>query len=482
MIDNVFELNDPVMRPGVNDVTVNGVSVLTSGNVADIKAPEYDVEKRALTVGSRKSETVVGSGSTAFGLTNEASGNYSHAEGRRTTASGNYSHTEGTDTDATSASSHAEGDSTEATGPRSHAEGYHTEASGSNSHAEGYSTEAIGNNSHAEGRNTKAISDYSHAEGHGTIASYEAQHVFGTYNTEGAFAEIVGNGTSSSVRSNARTLDWSGNEWLAGGLTIGNQYLEVPTILSGWWNPDNIEGANNSLYIKYNKDTILPTRSYSDSSLGTADNLNIDFSQYEKIRVYINAHNTEKNYNYDEIINVTNSSVNITVYDTDLETDVTLGEINFSQSTYTPLLSQAISIDTIPDEITDVYFKIKNEWIKDTVSTDITNLETSISNLEDRIGEFYIIHTTSLASQDTRNEYYVDVDFEDLLDAYENGKVVCLIDALENSPASMYMLYDVDQDSETVYEFRLKNILQNSATIYTLNAYEDSLKVYFTNS
>lgn len=39
MIDNVFELNDPVMRPGVNDVTVNGVSVLTSGNVADIKIP-----------------------------------------------------------------------------------------------------------------------------------------------------------------------------------------------------------------------------------------------------------------------------------------------------------------------------------------------------------------------------------------------------------------------------------------------------------
>ena len=58
------------------------------------------------------------------------------------------------------------------------------------------------------------------------------------------------------------------------------------------------------------------------------------------------------------------------------------------------MLSQAISIDTIPDEITDVYFKIKNEWIKDTVSTDITNLETSISNLEDSIDSQFRTQTS----------------------------------------------------------------------------------------
>jgi hypothetical protein len=33
--------------------------------------------------------------------------------------------------------------------------------------------------------------------------------------------EIVGKGTSSSARSNARTLDWNGNEVLAGKLTVG---------------------------------------------------------------------------------------------------------------------------------------------------------------------------------------------------------------------------------------------------------------------
>lgn len=37
--------------------------------------------------------------------------------------------------------------------------------------------------------------------------------------TRGTYVEIVGNGKNPSTRSNARTLDWNGNEWLAGGLT-----------------------------------------------------------------------------------------------------------------------------------------------------------------------------------------------------------------------------------------------------------------------
>lgn len=65
MIDNVFELNDPVMRPGVNDVTVNGVSVLTSGNVAEVPAIDNvtqtnttaDAEHRVLLSNSANSTT-----------------------------------------------------------------------------------------------------------------------------------------------------------------------------------------------------------------------------------------------------------------------------------------------------------------------------------------------------------------------------------------------------------------------------------------
>ena len=110
------------------------------------------------------------------------------------------------------------------------AEGNQTTASGSYAHAEGDNTTASGPFSHAEGTLTVASGSISHAEGSNTIANHALQHVFGTYNIadtnasaanyRGTYVEIVGNGTSSA-RSNARTLDWNGNETLAGTLTIG---------------------------------------------------------------------------------------------------------------------------------------------------------------------------------------------------------------------------------------------------------------------
>lgn len=138
---------------------------------------------------------------------------------------------ENTASTASGSASHAEGASTTASGNRSHAEGYYTTASGVSSHAEGHYTTASGIASHAENSNCKAFGDSSHAEGNATIANRFAQHVFGTYNTaeptttdfsvKGTYVEIVGNGTGTNNRSNARTLDWSGNEVLAGKLTVG---------------------------------------------------------------------------------------------------------------------------------------------------------------------------------------------------------------------------------------------------------------------
>lgn len=111
------------------------------------------------------------------------------------------------------------------------AEGAGTTATANYSHAEGNSTTASGESSHAEGYYTTASGNYSHAEGNNTVAQRRSQHVFGEYNVldttgsttsqKGSYVEIVGNGTSNSYRSNARTLDWSGNETLAGTLTIG---------------------------------------------------------------------------------------------------------------------------------------------------------------------------------------------------------------------------------------------------------------------
>ena len=159
---------------------------------------------------------------------NKATGEYSHAEGYHTTASDQSAHAEGYGTTASGYRSHAEGNYTKATGDFTHSEGANTTASGTNSHAEGDHTEATGTSAHSEGANTTASGFYSHAEGWHTTASGKGshteglytkassnyQHVHGQYNVEdraGTYAMIIGNGTSDTARSNALTVDWSGN-------------------------------------------------------------------------------------------------------------------------------------------------------------------------------------------------------------------------------------------------------------------------------
>ena len=152
-------------------------------------------------------------------------GQYATAEGRQTKASESNSHAEGFRTQARGDTSHAEGYFATADGNNSHAEGRETIASGKNSHAEGLFANASGDNSHAEGNSAEASGNNSHAEGYGTIASSSDQHVSGRYNiedTNNIYAEIIGNGTSLG-RGNGRTLDWNGNEVLAGKLTVGTE-------------------------------------------------------------------------------------------------------------------------------------------------------------------------------------------------------------------------------------------------------------------
>lgn len=176
-----------------------------------------------------------GDESFAYGYKSVSSGEGSFAVGtlarsynksNPVTASGTGSHAEGLSTTSSADGSHAEGLSSHASGIASHAEGRNTLASGDYSHAEGGSTNlnayttASGKYSHAEGDNTEASGEASHAEGYKTIAQGTRQHVFGRLNIAGSGIEIVGNGSiSPEIRANARTLDWSGNEWIAGTLT-----------------------------------------------------------------------------------------------------------------------------------------------------------------------------------------------------------------------------------------------------------------------
>ena len=166
-----------------------------------------------------------GEASTAIGNASEATAQCAFAAGYATVASNIAAHAEGHNTTASGSHSHAEGYYTTASGAQAHAEGYETTASGKYSHAEGYMTIASGMYSHTEGHTTKAYGFYSHAEGVGTIARGSYSHVQGKYNIEDTndkYAHIVGNGNgnTSSTRSNAHTLDWNGNAWFQGNVSI----------------------------------------------------------------------------------------------------------------------------------------------------------------------------------------------------------------------------------------------------------------------
>lgn len=123
-------------------------------------------------------------------------------------------------------------DSTYAMGIDAFAQGNITKASGNYSHAEGSGTMATALMSHAEGVATIASGYASHTEGVGTTANHDSQHAQGQFNIadnstadsieRGNYAHIVGNGTSDTARSNAHTLDWSGNAWFAGDVYVGS--------------------------------------------------------------------------------------------------------------------------------------------------------------------------------------------------------------------------------------------------------------------
>ena len=132
---------------------------------------------------------------------------------------------EGSGTKASGSKSHAEGDSAEASGLCSHAEGYGTIASGRQSHAQNYGTIT-------QGRYQTAIGRYNIAQGSGS-SSEASDHAF-----------IIGNGAANDARSNALTVDWSGNVDIASGAKykIGGTALSasdvgaMPTTTLLWTN------------------------------------------------------------------------------------------------------------------------------------------------------------------------------------------------------------------------------------------------------
>ena len=184
---------------------------------------------------------VTGQVSHGEGFYTTVSGTYSHVEGNQSTCSGNASHAEGRKTVSSGSSAHSEGNQTTASGVASHSEGNEGVASGRYSHVEGEATIANAYAMHSQGRfnvsattypewvaNTSyAVDDCITYNGSGykckaansdatfTIANWDKQ----PSNSTIAFA--LGNGTADNARSNAMTVDWSGNEYLNGDLYVG---------------------------------------------------------------------------------------------------------------------------------------------------------------------------------------------------------------------------------------------------------------------
>lgn len=199
-------------------------------------------------LGVRKSGSTVGNYSVAEGWNSTASGYASLAEGNYTTASGNDSHAEGYASIASSLCSHAEGNRTTASGGYSHAEGSYSTASG-------YS---------------------SHAQNAFTLASSDCQTAIGMCNVEdnaNTYALIIGNGASINARSNALTVDWSGNVSAAGQIkstpTTGSVTITSGIFSSTWLNTQAVAGNMVNISIA---GTFTDTSAKSWTTIGTVTN------------------------------------------------------------------------------------------------------------------------------------------------------------------------------------------------------------------
>lgn len=125
------------------------------------------------------------------------------------------------------------GQNAHAFGTRNNISGQHGFAFGRDNNVSGVMSQAMGYKNNASGKFATAI-------GNGSLANHLSQYAIGSYNEadpseaaadeRGNYLEIVGNGVDADNRSNARTLDWDGNESLSGGITLGKGTADEVTL------------------------------------------------------------------------------------------------------------------------------------------------------------------------------------------------------------------------------------------------------------
>ena len=188
--------------------------------------------------GTEWNDANVGKYSFATGLSTIASGTYSNSMGHLSTATGYYSAAMGYATTAGGNASTAMGYLTTASGHNSTSMGTQTTASGLNSTAMGQGTTASGFYSTAMGFASAATGYYSAAMGYFTSAKSGFETVLGSYNTDytplntvsGDPADrlfSIGNGTSSSSKSDALVILKNGNTGIGTSLPNAGALLHI---------------------------------------------------------------------------------------------------------------------------------------------------------------------------------------------------------------------------------------------------------------
>ena len=242
-----------------------GQATTASGSYGSHAEGSYTTASSSSSHAEGQFSSSIGSQAHSEGYATLARGTAAHSEGSYTRAYGNQAHAEGIGTNASASYSHAEGSGTyytiHVTAGQSEKEYNITEdniyipyganysnfgimdftyakkwylVTGTSTQGtdpqkkltsitldEALSSSVIQNNAPLTLVLSGAVHNYSHVEGQSNISGSPAQHVGGKFNVVTSGAEVIGGGTSNTERANIRTLDWSGNEVLAGKLTVG---------------------------------------------------------------------------------------------------------------------------------------------------------------------------------------------------------------------------------------------------------------------
>lgn len=222
------------------------------------------------------------------------------------------------------------GTSNASTGTASFVEGKANEASNNQSHAEGFGTKSTGKQSHSEGRYTIAAGERSHAQGEYTTANGYAETTIGRYNalsnstaqtsynvTNSPYILVAGNGTADNARSNAYTLDWSGNGWYAGKLTIGTAPTNDMDVATKKYVDDATSGITSDLAGLTDTTITSPTNGQAlvyDSTSSKWVNGDIDFETNDEAIVDAYLHEGTK-VSFSELIDAGIYSLNTIIFD-----------------------------------------------------------------------------------------------------------------------------------------------------------------------